>query len=156
MDEALLRRSFELAQAARRNGNHPFGALLADPQGKILLEAENTVLTGRDLTGHAELNLIRAASGRLTEEEFRGSNLYSSTEPCPMCAGAIHWSGISKLIFGLSASRLYLLSARPGDGAPINVPCRDILSRSAHEIVVLGPALEQEAEEVHSGFWEGL
>lgn len=153
VDEDLLRRTFEVALAARQNGNHPFGALLANPQGEILLEAENTVSTEHDLTGHAELNLVRAASGRLSVEAMQGLTMYASAEPCPMCAGAVHWSGVSRLVYGLPAVRLYELSAGTLAEAPIDVPCRDILSRSKHEILVLGPALEQEAEKVHSGFW---
>lgn len=153
LDDVLLRRSFEVAQAARQNGNHPFGALLANQQGAILLEAENTVSTEQDLTGHAELNLVRAASGRLSVEVMRGLTMYASTEPCPMCAGAVHWSGVSRLVYGLSAVRLYDLSVGTLAEAPIDVPCREILSRSSHEILVLGPALEREAEKVHSGFW---
>ena len=60
-DEELLRTAFEIAAAARKNGNHPFGALLADQQGKILLTAENTVVTDKDCTAHAETNLVRKA-----------------------------------------------------------------------------------------------
>jgi tRNA(Arg) A34 adenosine deaminase TadA len=65
IDLALLRRAIDLAALARAHGNHPFGALLADAEGHILAEAENTVTTDRDVTGHAETNLVRIASRTL-------------------------------------------------------------------------------------------
>lgn len=153
-DANLLRRTFAIALAARSNGNHPFGALLADPQGKVLLEAENTVVTRRDLTSHAELNLIREASRALASETLEHATIYSSTEPCPMCAGAIHWSGVARLVFGLSAEKLGGLTSPDGGKQSIQVSCREILRHSSRAITVLGPALEEGAERVHAGFWE--
>ena len=70
-DLAQLRAAIAVSKRAVANGNHPFGAVLADPAGTIVLEAENTVLTGNDVTGHAETNLVRLASGRSPEETTR-------------------------------------------------------------------------------------
>jgi tRNA(Arg) A34 adenosine deaminase TadA len=67
-----LRRAIAVAQAARRHGNHPFGAILVGADGKVLAEAENTVVTARDATGHAELNLVRIATARYGEGATRG------------------------------------------------------------------------------------
>jgi tRNA(Arg) A34 adenosine deaminase TadA len=92
-DLNLLRQAIDVARRARAHGNHPFGAVLADEQGKVLLEAENTVNTARDCTGHAELNLMRAASQSFAPEILAHCALYTSTEPCPMCSGAIFWGG---------------------------------------------------------------
>lgn len=78
--------------------NHPFGSLLVDPDGNVVLEAENIVLTGRDCIGHAELNLVRTAGGRFDAASLRGYTLYTSPEPCAMCAGAIYWSGIGRVV----------------------------------------------------------
>ncbi len=61
-DMELLKQAVEIARLARQHGNHPFGALLADAEGNVLLSAENTVVTERDCTGHAETNLMRLAS----------------------------------------------------------------------------------------------
>ena len=63
-DEKFMRRAIEIAQNSRDGGNHPFGALLVSAQGEILLESENSVESERDCTGHAELNLMRAATNR--------------------------------------------------------------------------------------------
>ena len=65
--DALLRRAIVLADRARAGGDHPFGALLADADGRIVLEAGNTVGTTRDVTGHAETNLVSAATRRFSE-----------------------------------------------------------------------------------------
>jgi tRNA(Arg) A34 adenosine deaminase TadA len=96
--ERNLRRSIEVAKSAREKGNHPFGAVLADENGEVLLEAENNVVTERDITGHAETNLVREASKDYNQEDLLKCTLYASTEPCPMCAGAIYWSGIDREI----------------------------------------------------------
>jgi tRNA(Arg) A34 adenosine deaminase TadA len=150
-DEDMLRRAFELACRARAHGNHPFGAVLADPGGKIVLEAENTVVTDGDCTAHAELNLIRSAFRTLgaTSPEH---TMFASTEPCPMCAGAAYWSGIGRIVYGLSARRLRAMTS-PGCPSGIDLPCRDMLARGIRRVVVVGPLLEDEAVEVHRGFW---
>src|SRR3978361_2066555 len=87
----LLTRAVELAAEARAAGNHPFGALLADRDGNVIAEAGNTVETDRDPTGHAALILVRK-SGPLGAAALAGTTLYTSTEPCAMCAGGIYWA----------------------------------------------------------------
>lgn len=150
-DDDHLRDAIAVAASARRNGNHPFGAVLVDARGNVLLRAENTVVTTRDLTGHAETNLVRLASARVPPEALAGCTMYASTEPCAMCAGAIHWAGIGRLVYGLSAASLAeLVGPSPGH---LELPCRELFARSARPMTVLGPALEDEARAVHEGFW---
>jgi tRNA(Arg) A34 adenosine deaminase TadA len=150
-DRGLLRRAIEVARQSRAQGNHPFGALLATETGQVLLEAENTVLTARDVTGHAETNLIRLASTRLDKETLSRCTLYTSAEPCPMCAGAIYWAGLGRVVYGLSQSGLYAMTGAVHDELPL--PCREVLARGGHAVKVIGPALEDEARQVHAGFW---
>jgi tRNA(Arg) A34 adenosine deaminase TadA len=149
----LLRRALALAQAARAGGNHPFGALLADELGVTLLEAGNTVVTGRDCTGHAELNLVRLASARLDRATLLRCTLYTSTEPCAMCAGAIFWSGIGRVVFGLSEERLLELAGGGSEESFLFLPCREVFARGHRPVEVVGPLLEDEAAKVHEGFW---
>jgi len=104
-DERHLLRTIELAASARAAGNHPFGSLIVDEAGETI-EAENTVVTLRDVTGHAELNVVRAAGIELGDAFLHGATLYTSTEPCAMCAGAIYWSGIGRVVFALSEEGL--------------------------------------------------
>ena len=105
-----LRVAIAVAQRARSKGNHPFGAILVDETGQVLLEAENTVNTEHDCTGHAETNLVRLASRRYERDVLERCTLYTSTEPCAMCSGAIHWSGIGRVVFALGEEGLYAMT----------------------------------------------
>ena len=151
-DEFLLRAAISVAASAREHGNHPFGALLTDEHGDILLIAENTVNTGRDATGHAETNLVREATKKYSFDELGKTTLYTSTEPCPMCSGAIFWSGIGKVVYALSEERLYAMSASSPES--LNLACREVFARGGRPVEVNGPFLEDEATLVHRGFWE--
>jgi tRNA(Arg) A34 adenosine deaminase TadA len=149
-DERHLLAAIELSRHARERGNHPFGALLADAAGNPVLEAGNTVVTTRDVTGHAELNLVRAAAERFDTAFLRGCTLYASTEPCAMCAGAIYWSGIGRVVFALAGETFRPLVE--GEDA-LSLSCRDVLARGGRRVEVEGPALEDEALALHEGFW---
>lgn len=154
--EAHLRRALRLARLARDRGNHPFGALLADAGGRVCFEAENTVVTHRDCTGHAELNLIRQACAELDRSELARCTLYTSTEPCAMCAGAIYWAGVSRVVFGLSEGELRALTGDDAANPTMALPCRDVFARGQRRIEVVGPLLEDEARSVHDGFWRAV
>ncbi len=116
VDVEHLRSAITIARRAREHGNHPFGALLAGPQGQVLLEAENTVVTSVDCTGHAEANLMRLASHQFDVEYLLRCTLYTSTEPCPMCAGAIFWGGVGRVVFALGQPAFYGFIGPGGDG----------------------------------------
>lgn len=152
-DLSHLKTAISVARMAREHGNHPFGAVLADGNGQVLLTAENTVLTGRDSTGHAETNLVRMATQRYTSTELEGCTLYASTEPCAMCAGAIYWSGIGRVVYALSELDLYEIVGPSPDH--LYLPCREVFAHSQRRIEVLGPApsLDEAARAVHLGFW---
>ena len=154
--ELLMRRAFDLARQARDHGNHPFGALLTDADGRVQLEAENTVVTAADCTGHAELNLVRQASLTLDRETLAAATLYSSTEPCAMCAGAIYWAGLSRVVFGLREAELRALTGVDPKNPTLALPCREVFARGQRPIHVIGPLLEDEARAVHEGFWAPL
>jgi tRNA(Arg) A34 adenosine deaminase TadA len=150
---ALMRRAIGLAQRARERGNHPFGALIADAAGAVRLEAENTVVTAADCTGHAELNAIRRASALLDPDVLAGATLYTSTEPCAMCAGAIYWAGLARVVFGLREGELRGLTGDSSANPTLALPCREVFARGQRPIEVIGPLLEEEARAVHAGFW---
>jgi tRNA(Arg) A34 adenosine deaminase TadA len=151
-----MRRAFGLARLARDHGNHPFGALLADAAGEVLLEAENTVVTASDCTGHAELNLMRDASRSLDRDALASATLYTITEPCAMCSGAIYWAGESRVVFGLREGGLPALTGADPRNPALALPCRDVFACGQRPIEVIGPVLEDEARAVHEGFWEAL
>ncbi|WP_405148568.1 nucleoside deaminase [Sphaerisporangium sp. NBC_01403] len=105
-DERLLRRAIELASAARAGGNPPFGSLLAGPDGTVLVEDHNTVLTDGDITAHPELKLARWAARELDPATAAATTMYTSCQPCGMCAGAIERSGLGRVVFALSTEQL--------------------------------------------------
>ena len=146
-----LRKAFSVASQARENGNHPFGAVLVGPQNELLMEAENTVETGNDITGHAEINLVRMASAEYDFRSLALCTLYSSTEPCPMCAGAIFWSGVGRVVYGVSEAGLYQMVG-VNSGEVLQLPCRDVLAHGVRTVEVIGPLLEEEGLHVHEGF----
>jgi tRNA(Arg) A34 adenosine deaminase TadA len=152
-DVTCLRAALDLARRSRHRGNHPFGALLADAASLVAAEAENTVVSEHDVTGHAETNLVRIASRRFGRAYLRSCTIYASTEPCAMCSGAIYWSGISRVVYGLSEAGLRTLTGRHQDNPTMSLPCRDVFAHGQGCITVIGPALEDEARSVHHGFW---
>jgi tRNA(Arg) A34 adenosine deaminase TadA len=146
-DESLVRRTIELAREARAAGDHPFGALLV-LDGAVVLIARNTVHTDRDPTAHAETNLVSEAIRTLSPEQIARSVLYTSCEPCAMCAGTIYWSGIRSIVYALSAVELATLA-----GGSFVVPCRELFARAAEQVSTVGPVLIDEARAVHLGYW---
>jgi tRNA(Arg) A34 adenosine deaminase TadA len=152
-DETLLLAAVEIARAARAAGNHPFGALLADDTGRILLTAQNTVVTDSDATGHAETNLVRLASATFGRAELGSLALFASTEPCAMCAGAIYWSGIGRVVYALSEDELGLMTGDDPENPTLNLPCRQVFAAGQRSTLVEGPFDLPAAREVHDGFW---
>lgn len=146
-----LARSVALARAAREHGNHPFGALLVTADGRIL-EAENTVLTSQDVTAHAETNLVRSAWAALSPADLATSTLYTSTEPCAMCSGAIFWAGIGTVVYALGSDELDDLVEGTGEFT-LALHAREVLARGGHPTTVLGPFDVPGARAVHEGFW---
>jgi len=148
--EQFIRQAIEVAASARKNGNHPFGALLVDERGRVILTAENTALTTKDPTRHAELNLVQLACANISSETLAKATLYTSTEPCIMCCGAIHWARIPSVVFGCSAKTLGSI-VKSDD---FLFPCRETFRRTKQpSVLVVGPVLEAEAVVVHRDFW---
>jgi len=145
--EPFLREAIALSKSAMERGDEPFGSVLVK-DGTVILRAENSVFTGRDMTNHAELNLIKLAAQKYDAAFLTDCTLYTSTEPCAMCSGAIYWSGIGRMVFACSETRLGEIA-----GIGLNVPSRAILETGARIVVVDGPNIEDEAAAVHQEFW---
>jgi tRNA(Arg) A34 adenosine deaminase TadA len=144
----FVREALALAEAAVAKGNHPFGALLVK-DGEIVLRAENTIYTGRDVTNHAEMNLVRMAVNQYGGEFLHDCVLYTSTEPCAMCTGAMYWAGIRTVVYACAETRLTEI-ARSG----LNIGCRDVLRNASEAVTVIGPVLQDEAEILHKSYWK--
>jgi tRNA(Arg) A34 adenosine deaminase TadA len=152
-DETFLRLSFDAARRAMERGNHPFGAVLVDARGQLLLEAGNAFMPSHDGTAHAERLLCTEASTTYDADVLKGCTLYSSAEPCAMCAGAIYWVGIGRLVFGLGEQRLKAITGAHPENPTLDMPCRNVFAAGQKTIEVVGPLLEDEAAALHENFW---
>ena len=138
-----LRAVIALSRRASERGDEPYAALLADHDGQVLGEACNTQHSERDCTGHAETNLVREASRRFGAEVLARCTVFANGEPCPMCAGAIYWANVRRVVFALDIEALARLG---GDGADeLRLSCREVFARGDHAVDVIGPALADEA-----------
>src|SRR6201996_1773564 len=152
-DEHFLRRSFDVARRSMTQGNHPFGAILVDADGKVLLEAENGYMPAHDGTAHAERLLATEACRTLKAEMLLEATIYSSAEPCAMCSGAIYWAGIGRLVYGLSEHRLRGITGNHPENPTLDLPCRTVFASGQRATEVIGPLLEDEAAALHDGVW---
>ena len=153
--QALLHRTIEIAAEAKAAGNNPFGALLADENGEILMEQGNTEGDVPDATGHAETTLCRRAFAAFGPEKLRHCTLYSCCEPCCMCAGAIYWSNIGNLVYACTEAKLKTVTGDDPRNPTLDLPCRAVFACGQKDITVLGPfpELYDKYLELHRGFW---
>jgi len=157
----LMRRAFEVAREAAARGGYPFGAVLAGPDGTVLAEAGNTCApTLGDVTAHAERLLIATVAQAYSRDFLRTCTLYASGEPCAMCAGAIYWSGVGRVVFGQSVESLKQTNPDDGVSPRLDMPCRAVFATGLPPTEVIGPLLEDEAAALqalrpHSGAGEG-
>ncbi len=150
-----LRRANETAKTARATGNTPFGAVLAGPNGEIIMEQGNAEKEFGDATAHAEMVLASRASRAYSKEYLKDCTLYTTCEPCPMCTGAIYWSNIGHIVYGISEKRLLELTGGDEKNPTFNMGAKQVIEAGQKNISLEGPVPEVEAEivEVHRGFW---
>jgi tRNA(Arg) A34 adenosine deaminase TadA len=151
--EAFLRHAFAVAKRAQAHGNHPFGAILVDAKGGVLLEVENGFMPDRDRTAHAERLLATKASKAHDPQFLARCTLYTSAEPCAMCSGAIYWAGIGRVVFGLTERRLKTMTGNHDENPTMDLPCRTVFAAGQRSVEVIGPLLEDEAAALHVGVW---
>jgi len=152
-DLTLLRKSFDVARRALENGTHPFGAILVGPDGEVLLEQGNAYMPDHDMTGHAERVLMTRASTHYSPEFLGGCTMYTSAEPCAMCAGAAYWTGLGRVVYGLSERSLKAITGNHPENPTLDLPCRIVFEAGQRKVEVLGPLLEEEAAALHEGIW---
>lgn len=152
-DKHFLRLAIAAAKEARAQGNHPFGALLVSGDGSILMQAGNAHGEAGDRTGHAERVLMTQASLKYSAEALQDCTLYTSAEPCAMCAGAAYWAGVGRVVYGISERDLGALIGPHPENLTMDLPCRTVLGAGQRHIEVVGPLLEEESRAVHEGFW---
>lgn len=156
-DKTFLRHCIDLSRRVRDSGKHPFAAVVVDAAGQIVAEAGNDSLPpDGDPTRHAELVAAGLAAKKLSPEQLAAATLYSSAEPCAMCAGAIYWCGIGRVVYALSEHKLLGLTGDHPENPTFALPCREVFARGQRPIEVAGPYLEEEAAVPHHGFWNRL
>jgi isopenicillin N synthase-like dioxygenase/tRNA(Arg) A34 adenosine deaminase TadA len=162
-DVVGMKAAIDQAVAATAAGKMPFGAVLVDARGVIVAQAHNQILaankrgggSGADATRHAEMELVRQFPASMLAADRTKCTLYTSTEPCVMCAGAIYWSGVGRVVYGCSAAQLAVYSGPGG----FDIPVEQLYSMAApgtRHIQVKGPYLAEESLAAHAaaGVWK--
>lgn len=153
--EGFLRRAFDVARRAREGGDHPFGAILVGQDGAVLIEQGNGFTAeGRDMTAHAERLLASRASRTYGASFLANCTLYTSAEPCAMCAGALYWAGIGRVVYGQSEKNLKDMTGAHAENPTLDLPCRVIFGAGQRAVEVIGPLLEDEAAALQADFWQ--
>lgn len=154
-DVRFLRQAIEVSRRSREHGNTPFGAILVSPEGEVLMEQENIEVATHRCTGHAETTLVDRASQRYDRHYLWGCTLYTSAEPCAMCAGAIYWANVGRVAYAMTERRLLELTGANEQNPTFDLPCRTVFAAGQKPVEVVGPfpELEEEAAAVHEGYW---
>lgn len=147
-----LRAANAIAQRALAAGHHPFGALLVAPDHETVLLEQGNV----DSVNHAEAVLARTAAQKFDAATLWGCTLYTTVEPCCMCAGTQYWAHIGRLVYGMEERRLLQLTGDHAENPTMDLPCREVFAHGQKDIRVWGPITEVEAEiaALHIAFWK--
>lgn len=119
-----------LALAEAKEGDAPYGAVIVK-DNQVMAVAHNTVSRDNDPSAHAEINAIRSLTAKLKNPSLEGYSIYTTGEPCPMCATACVWSGLSEIVYGVSIQDL--ISANQSQ---INISCEEVIAKSFRKIKV--------------------
>lgn len=138
VDEYFLRQAIALARQSCQRGADPFGALLVF-NGHVVYQTEDHSVDYSDPTAHAELCAISEYCRVSKQLHLNGYTLYTSTEPCIMCAGAVHWARISRVVFSVSLPTLHQVS-----GGKLKARSQTLFLSGSHPVELVGPLLENE------------
>ena len=150
-DGQYLLHAIAMADKARERGNRPFGAVIVAADGQVLAQAWNATAETGDCTAHAETSAIRMASPSHSRDALATATLYSSGEPCVMCAGAIYWSNIGRVVYGIDAVRLRVFRGERLDRHDAELHCRDVFDAAPRAVAYVGSALITQASASHRG-----
>ncbi|MEM7771323.1 MAG: nucleoside deaminase [Cyanobacteria bacterium P01_A01_bin.37] len=146
-----LRRANAIAIRARTLGHHPFGAMLVAPDHDTVLADQGNINT----VNHAESTLVRTAATNFSADHLWNCTLYTTVEPCAMCAGTMYWGNVGRLVYGVSEATLLTLTGNDAENPTLDLPCRQVFERGQKPIRVWGP-FEQVTDEIiaiHQDFW---
>ncbi|WP_448272730.1 nucleoside deaminase [Nostoc sp. DSM 114160] len=131
-----------LALAEAKKGDAPYGAVIVK-DNEVVAVAHNTVNRDNDPSAHAEINAIRSLTAKLKNPSLEGYSIYTTGEPCPMCATACVWSGLSEIVYGASIQDLINVNQ-----SQINISCEEVIDKSSQKIKVTKDILKNECLEL--------
>lgn len=146
-----LRHAQRVAERAIDLGHHPFSSILVAPdQETVLLEQCNI-----DTVNHAESTLARVAATNFTPEYLWGCTLYTTVEPCCMCAGTAYWANIGRVVFGMTEHALLQCTGSHSENPTMSVSSRYVFDHCQKPVKLIGPVTEMEAEiaSLQQRFW---
>lgn len=143
-DATAMEFAIEASRSALESGNEPYGAALVAPSGEILHVAGNQQHTSGDCTAHAEMVVVREATARYGLARLAEATVYASGEPCAMCAGALYWAGVRRVVYAASSP----LMAEVMGGELLPVRCADVLAGATRPVRVDGGFMAAEAVDV--------
>ncbi|MFT4190339.1 MAG: nucleoside deaminase, partial [Comamonas sp.] len=141
-----------VAADARRQGRHPFGALLLAPDGETVLDTQGNI----DTVNHAEATLARRAAAQHDADYLWRCTLVTTVEPCAMCAATQYWANIGRVLYGLSETGLLALTGAHPDNPTLSLPCRTVFASGQKPVEVMGPveAVAADILALHRDFWQ--
>jgi tRNA(adenine34) deaminase len=141
--EEIMKLAIAEARASKQEGNKGYGAVVVRGH-EILGKAHDTAITEQDPSLHAEVNAIRQAVQALGDSNLSGAILFSSCEPCPMCASLAVWANLTTIVYGVSIEE----TANMGKSR-IRVSAKEIIERSPVMIEVIGDVLREECRALY-------
>jgi len=155
LDINLLYETVRIAHEAVERGCHPFGALLADKDGNILIEIGNNKDDSPCL--HAETSVMIEAGKKYSPEFLESCSLYTNFEPCVMCTGAVYWTNVGRIVFGLTEAQLLEYTKDHNENPTFALPCDKVLEYGQRDMIVCGPTIDEALKTAivkdHINFW---
>lgn len=146
-----LRRANEVGRRAMKMGHHPFGALLVAPDHETVLIEQCNI----DTVNHAESTLARVAASNYPPDYLWGCTLYTSVEPCCMCAGTAYWANIGRVVYGMTEQMLLEQTGNHDQNPTMSVSSRYVFDHGQKPVDLIGPvpAVMDEVLALQKAFW---
>ena len=131
-----------LAIEEAKKGDAPYGAVIVK-DNEVVAKGYNTVKRDSDPSAHAEINVIRSLTAKIQNPTLEGYIIYTTGEPCPMCATACVWTGLAEIVIGASIQDLIELNQ-----SQVRISCEEIIAKSSKNIKVTKGVLREECREL--------
>lgn len=139
-----------VAQKALETGKHPFGAILVNPDGSLILDSQGNI----DTVNHAESTLARRAAANYDPAYLWNCTIYTTVEPCCMCSGTIYWANIGRVVYGLTEDALLGITGNHQQNPTMSLSCEEVFSHGQKPIeVVYISSMASTIADAHLDFW---